>query len=53
MKEGGTEKRGGDTKLKQGGGGKVGQEADALKKGGLEPPYKLWYIYIYICNIYI
>ena len=34
LKEGGTEKRGGDTKiLKKGGGGKLGQGVGALKGG--------------------
>ena len=41
LKEGGTEKRGGETKILKKG-GKLGQGVDALKKGELEPPCKLW-----------
>ena len=40
-KGGGTEIRGGETKILRSG-GKLGQEVGVLKKGGwLEPPYKL------------
>ena len=44
LKGGGTEKRGGDTKILKIG-GQAGSGVDALKRGGgggLEPPYKLW-----------
>ena len=43
FKEGGTEKRRGETKIsKKGGGGKLGQGVGALKRGGLEPSCELW-----------
>ena len=42
LKEGGTEKRGGATKILKRGGGKLGQGMGALKSRGLEPPYELW-----------
>ena len=41
LKAGGTEKRGGRTKILKRGGDKLGQGAGALKRGGLEPPYEL------------
>ena len=41
LKGGGTEKRGGETKILKGGGGKSGQEVGALKGG---TPYELWYL---------
>ena len=44
FKEGGTEKRRGETKIskKGGGGGKRGQGVGALKSGGLDPTCELW-----------
>ena len=42
IKGGGTEKRGEETN------GKLGQGVGALKRGGLEPPYELWYIFEHI-----
>ena len=42
MKGGGTEKRGGATKILKSGGGKLGQGMGALKSRGPEPPYELW-----------
>ena len=39
LEGGGTEKRGGETKILKRGGGKLSQ--GALKKGGLEPPYEI------------
>ena len=41
LKGGGTEKRGGKTKILKKGGGQAGSRGGCLKKGGLEPPYKL------------
>ena len=41
LKGGGTEKKGGDTKNLKRGGGQAGARGRCLKKGGLEPTYKL------------
>ena len=43
LEGGGTEKRGGETKILKRRGGKLSQGVGALKRdgGGLEPPYKI------------
>ena len=52
MKGGGTEKRGGDTKiLKMGRGGKLGQGVGTLKRGGPENPYELCITSFYFLRI--
>ena len=40
LKRGGTEKRGGETKILKR--GELGSKGGCLKKGGLEPSYELW-----------
>ena len=44
LKSGGTEKRGGETKIFKKG-GKLGQGVGPLKRGWLEPPYELWDVF--------
>ena len=43
LKRGGTERRGGKTKILKKGGGQAGSRGGCLRKGGgtLEPPYEL------------
>ena len=41
LKGGGAQNRGGETKILKRG-GKLSQGVGAFKRGGLEPPYKLW-----------
>ena len=41
LEGGGTEKRGGETKILKRGGGKLSQGVGALKREGLEPPYEI------------
>ena len=44
LKSGGTEKRGGETKIFKKG-GKLGQGVGAFLGGWLEPPYELWDVF--------
>ena len=53
LKVGGTEKRGGETKILKRG-GQAGSRGGCLKKGaegGLEPPYELWRLLQQIKNV--